>query len=113
MFGKPTIFFDVDDTLVLWGKEKNPACLNFTLQGISYKLLPHYKHIDLLKKCWKDGYKIVMWSGSGEDWCDEVCRVLELDEFVDVKLTKPKYYVDDLKADQFLFNQMRIYYEQK
>lgn len=113
MFGKPTIFYDVDDTLVMWNKPVTEESINCILNGITYSVLPNWKHIDLLKKHWKEGYKIVVWSGSGEDWVTEVLLKLDLNEFVDVRLSKPSYYVDDLECQQFMYKQKRIYHDGK
>ncbi len=111
IFGKPTIYYDVDDTLVMWNKPISDEHIECTLYGTTYKVLPNWKHIELLKKHWRDGYKIVVWSGGGEDWATEVVNKLDLNDFVDVRLSKPSYYVDDLEPEQFMFKHKRIYYK--
>jgi predicted phosphatase len=114
IFGKPTIYFDVDDTLVLWDEgygnpTLHPEGVELELYGSTYKLRPHWKHIELLKKFKKEGYLIVVWSAAGQDWVEEVVRKLDIAEFVDYKLSKPTYFVDDKRPEQFLHYQCRIY----
>lgn len=114
LFGEPTVFFDVDDTLVLWGSyhghHPDPRAVAFDCYGTEYKLLPHFKHIELLKDLKKQGYKIIVWSAGTAPWAREVVRGLGLEEYVDHILSKPTFYVDDRFPEDFLHRQNRIYH---
>jgi FMN phosphatase YigB (HAD superfamily) len=78
MLGTPTIYFDIDDTLLMWGMDKSPKAKKFVHHGISYFLVPHKKHIAKLKQHKKEGWKIVVWSHGGEDWAKLVVKKLKL-----------------------------------
>lgn len=114
LFNDPTVFFDVDETLVLWGKDygksNDPEAKIFHLYGSDYRLVPHYKHVDLLKDFKQQGYKIIVWSAAGENWAKEVVNKLNLEKYVDHCLSKPEYFVDDKLPQDFLHLQCRIYY---
>jgi predicted phosphatase len=103
---EPIIMFDVDDTLVLWGKEggisNDPNAVDFECMGTIYKLVPHEKHIEYLKKCKHDGFKVVVWSYGGMDWAYEVVTTLNLTKYVDLIMSKPEEYVDDMDCKIFM-----------
>ena len=94
------VCFDVDDTLVIWnvppGEEGNTRVFdNF---GFKEKLLPHRAHIKLLKQFKARGQFVIVWSQGGHQWASEVVKYLELTEYVDLIMAKPKWIVDDLPA---------------
>ena len=112
MLGTPTIFFDCDDTLVIWdkhGKSNDFEAIKFTCYGKEYKLIPHKPHIEALKKHKNDGYKIVVWSAGGEEWAAEVVKVLDLGDHVDCTLSKPEFYYDDKRVFEFMHHTKRIF----
>lgn len=111
MLGTPTIYFDCDDTLVMWERSESPAAIPFNCYGREFLLVPHTKHIDKLKEHKREGFKIVVWTAGGEEWGHEVIGKLGLTEFVDVILSKPEYYYDDLPSERFLHDHKRVYYQ--
>ena len=101
------IFFDCDDTLVMWDNkyknEDNSNCLKFDCYGLTFLLVPHLEHIQYLKDCKLKNYNsIIVWSAGGWEWAKEVVRVLELEGYVDAVMSKPSQYVDDLLANDFM-----------
>jgi hypothetical protein len=113
-FPTRSIFFDVDDTLVIWPsklKDKNIETVNFEFMGLSYPLVPHLKHIEELKKLYNEGYEIIVWSFGSKEWAKSVVSSLKIEEYVDYCLTKPDFYFDDLKVEEYLTEKMRIYYD--
>jgi hypothetical protein len=98
------ITVDVDDTLVIWnvppGREEE--CITFDNFGYAQRLLPHRKHIELLKQFKVRGHYIIVWSQGGYQWAREVVKVLGLEEWVDEVKTKPKWYIDDLPANSWM-----------
>jgi phosphoglycolate phosphatase-like HAD superfamily hydrolase len=113
LFGIPTVYCDVDETLFLWkskyGKLDDPRCITMEVFDAKYKVLPHFKHIDLIIKLKSQGYKIVIWSAGGEVWANEAVDKLGLRKFVDVVLAKPTLYIDDKMPEEFLHRHNRIY----
>lgn len=98
--------FDVDDTLVIWdwrsvdpeGKGlvaiKNGNCIEH--------VLPHYRHIELMRQFKARGHTVVVWSQGGHEWTAEVCKVLGIESIVDLVMDKPNWYVDDLHANAWM-----------
>jgi len=96
----PTACFDVDDTLVMWeipnGFEEDLV----TIQCRDYieLLAPNKYNINHLKKLAKRGHAIVVWSAGGSDWAEAVVKALELEDFVEVVMSKPHYLIDDMPS---------------
>jgi len=113
------ICFDVDDTIVMWSDRFTQPHTNNagTIQSIeitdpynkvTYNLIPHLKHIDLIKKMKGRGYYIRIWSAGGVKWAEAVIKKLGLESFVDSIETKPLKYVDDLTSPSDILG-ARIY----
>lgn len=98
------ITFDVDDTLVMWGKSKHKRAKLITdpSSGLSYKLVPHRFHINLLIQHYGRGYTIIVWSAGGYAWAQEVVKELGIEKYVDLVMTKPCKYVDDLVCNEWM-----------
>jgi len=115
---KGWIFFDCDDTLVMWPPFKGPDDQLIHIPDPYKKnappigLFPHKKHIDYLKKSKQFNKNvIVVWSAGGQPWARAVVEALNLDKYVDHILAKPETYVDDLQADYILGNRKYVEYE--
>ena len=96
-----TVYFDVDDTIVIWrtiGSEPQEG--DVLIEDIVAK--PNTKIIEKIKEHKAKGDKVVIWSQGGEEWVNTVVKVLELEEYVDVKLSKPDLYYDDLHCTMWL-----------
>lgn len=100
------VMFDVDDTLVIWdwqsidpeGKGlvaiKNGNCVEH--------VMPHLRHIELMRQFKARGHMVVVWSQGGHEWAAEVCKVLGIEELVDLVMDKPNWYVDDLHSTAWM-----------
>jgi len=110
------IFFDVDDTLVyhdMHDEQSGPGKIKIIDpydKSINY-LKPHKKHITLLKKCKGRGNYVTVWSGGGYKWAEAVIKALKLEEYVDLVMTKPSRYVDDLPIEAW--SGSRIYLKEQ
>lgn len=104
------ICVDIDDTLVLWNKKikiksilvKDPYMNKFI------KVKPHYAHIQLLKEKKLRGYTIIVWSQGGYKWAETIVKVLKLESYVDLILSKPLAIIDDLPASKWLGERIYI-----
>ena len=94
------VYFDIDETLVMWAwpKEFDGQAIKFDNFGYETMLLPHQKHIDLLKQFKVRGHHVIVHSQGGWQWAKEVVKVLGLENWVDEAKSKPKWIVDDLPA---------------
>lgn len=98
---KATVYFDVDDTLVMWGKKSAlPVVINAL--GFTEKLKPHLGHIKRLKRHHNRGHVVVVWSQAGTEWAEAVVNALGLSEFVDLVVTKPAAYYDDIDCEHYM-----------
>lgn len=104
------VCFDVDDTLIKWLWDQfeieqlraEGALLVMEKNGESVAVKPIQEHIELIKRYKVKGKFIIVWSQSGYQWVSEVVKALGIDHLVDLCLTKPEKYVDDLKADEWM-----------
>lgn len=103
-----SVFFDVDDTLVIWDWQSvnpegnglisitNPSC------GVSELVHPHLRHIELMKQFKARGHTVYVWSQGGSEWAAAVCKALGIENMVDYVLDKPNWYVDDLHVNAWM-----------
>ena len=106
------VFCDFDDTLVHWDElffqpgDGKVKIIDPYDKSVNY-LKPHKKHIRLLKKMKGRGNFIIVWSAGGYKWAEAVVKALKLEDIVDLVMTKPAKYVDDLDASIWIGS--RIY----
>lgn len=103
-------YFDVDDTLIFAEDDISSLTREDLLEmatismpnGFDTKVRVHSKQVERLKMHKKWGNGVIVWSKSGYRWAEAVVRALNLEEYVDVVLSKPTYYYDDKKCEQFM-----------
>lgn len=106
--GMDFVYFDVDDTLVLWDHHiinkypENCKVFKTCEQDPGTLLVPIIDTIQYLKESKKHGCTIIVWSSGGWEWAKHVVEVLELEDYVDAVMTKPHRYVDDLPCKEFM-----------
>lgn len=95
------VCFDVDDTLVMWDipESHEHEAITFDSFGYPTRVLPHLKHIELLKQFKVRGHYVVVWSQGGWEWAKAVVEKLGLEGHVDMVASKPRWIVDDLPAN--------------
>lgn len=101
------IMVDVDDTLVMWTdlfSQPHEGAIPFIdpYDNSTNYLIPHKKHINLIKKYKGRGQSVVVWSAGGYKWALSVIQTLGLENYVDLILSKPIKYIDDLQASEIL-----------
>jgi len=105
-------YFDVDDTLVMWNQAPDhPEAIDMDCFGFRERLVPHKGHIQSLKEHKFRGHTIVVWSAGGAEWAEAIVKCLGLEEYVDVIIGKPDWFYDDLRSDQFMPENIRVYRE--
>lgn len=91
--------FDIDSTLLLYKdirvKTKNKVELMYG--GEVIYLTVHKMHVMFLKHCKERGDFVILWSKNGWQWAQHVANVLELNDHVDLIMSKPTRHVDDKK----------------
>jgi hypothetical protein len=116
---KPTLYVDVDDTLVMWnaheaaeGAAENDF-LNLPSAGEIVTVFPHRPHINILRQFKARGQNVVVWSQGGSDWAETVVKALGIEHLVDAIVTKPNWFIDDIPATVFLPDSNRIWIDPK
>ncbi len=116
-----TIYFDVDETLIMWeGDDVTQAYFDnekitgtmappwgsdiIYIDKISYK--KHVYHINRLIHHSITGDKVIVWSAGGEKWAKRVVRALKIEKYVNVILSKPDFYYDDVELKDFKSGRM-------
>ena len=108
------VTFDCDDTLVIWNDNEywvsgsDKVCFEDPYDKSMIFLYPHTQHINLMKKYKAQGYTVIVWSAGGSLWAKEVVDKLKINNLVDVIMSKPIKYVDDLPASQILGSRVYI-----
>jgi len=118
--GNNIVFFDVDDTLILW----SPTQEQLEKYGIDItcdksmipnwksepvpsgvwitRIVPHNVHIEELKKYKMRNHTVVVWSAGGYNWAKIAVKALKLEDYVDLVISKPTWIYDDLSAAEFM-----------
>lgn len=96
------VCFDVDDTLVMWGFTPSESSVTFNNYGFPQNLEPHKVHIEALKAHKAKGDFVIVWSAGGYAWAQEVVDTLQLNDYVDLVIAKPRWYYDDLPSSEWL-----------
>lgn len=84
------VYFDVDETLINWYPKESEIIIDGYPMGINTDV------INYLKQCHRKGCTVCVWSQGGSSWAKEVVEALNLQQYVDVCLSKPHEHVDDL-----------------
>lgn len=101
------IFFDVDDTLVMWHRAgqslpEDAIAVKCPYDDSTIYLSVHKPHVKLLKNRAQRGSYITVWSANGYQWAETIVRALGLESYVDCVMSKPRAFVDDLSAAEVL-----------
>lgn len=111
------VFFDVDGTLILPDEEKYKNSPSVSvLDPIENKYIPMRKHepnIRLLVEENHRGSFVVVWSRGGHEWAESVVKALNLYGLVDLIITKPHAYFDDVKIEDWLKNRVFLDHDTK
>ena len=102
--GKNFVYFDVDDTLINWNRRDTENSFIFTIpdSGGVWCMEANWDIVRKLKEHKRNGDTVVVWSQGGWDWAEEVVSVLNLQQYVDVIMSKPHRYYDDLHCSVFM-----------
>lgn len=92
------LFVDIDDTITMWDDK-------------SAKYRPHKPHLLLIEKFNKRKLPVVLWSAGGHAWASRIQKEYRIKAAA--IMGKPRWFIDDLRADQFMPEVNRIYKTEK
>lgn len=107
---KNPVYFDVDETLILWPHEtitRQPNGNFVSIHGCVYRA--HNGHVREVKKQHALGHSVVVWSKGGAQWAVDVVKALHLESYVTLCIDKPTVYIDDLPIEKWGATQ--LYYD--
>ncbi len=94
------VLFDCDQTLAIWHKDhkkpgKGKLLFVDPYTGDKLYLYPHSVHIRLLRQYKGRGFAVIVHSMAGVKWAETIVRVLKLEKYVDLCMSKATKHVDD------------------
>lgn len=96
MPGGPSAYFDVDGTLILWSGRTSRS-VEVDCRGVKTMFYVNEENLLYLHRLASRGHAIIVWSVGGADWATSVAKALNIEHLVFACLTKPTYYIDDIK----------------
>jgi hypothetical protein len=100
------VCIDIDDTLVYWNTplDPNQKLKYFDIYTDYGKevLAVNEKILEDIDRHRLRGHFIVIWSQGGNEWCKAVCTSLGITDKINMIMSKPKWYIDDLPADSWM-----------
>lgn len=115
---RPTVFFDVDSTLVFsWDEcplelRNEDTAIDITATGDPEDAVTFYrhdKHENAIMDFHARGHNVIVWSAGGANWAAAVVKALCLEGCVYACLEKPRWYFDDKTVDQWMPELNRTY----
>lgn len=102
---KPTVYFDVDCTLVDFTTDTSTRTIKFR----DRRLKVNWPLVEIVKDYHARGHNVIVWSAGGASWAHSIVEVLKLTEYVHLIINKPSWFYDDLKAEQFMPEVHRVH----
>lgn len=107
---KPTIYVDVDDTLVTFNpRYKSCAKIKVGPEGARMNAFVNEHVVDKIREFRARGHNIVVWSAGGAAWAHTVVVALKLEDSVAVVMSKPAWFFDDQPSSNFMPEANRIH----
>ena len=105
------VFFDVDDTLIMWKRHDDNAKIVSIYEPslkVTQDLYVKEAHVELLKRIHGRGKQIIVWSHGGWAWAEAVVNELGISEYVYAVMTKVEDYVDDRDLKEYISKNLYI-----
>lgn len=107
--GDNIVFFDVDNTLIMWDppEDQLDKAVDLPMLESPYgqdfvKVVPHKAHLTMIQRHYQLGNTVVVWSKSGPRWAEHVVKFFNLQDYVHAVCGKPSCFYDDLKPEEFM-----------
>lgn len=104
-----SVWYDVDNTLVFSLREYPHQISNEIVKINGRKFWVHVPHVETIKDFKARGHTVVIWSAGGAEWAEMVVKALQLEDCVDLVISKPDWFVDDKPANMFMAESKRFF----
>ena len=104
-----SVWYDVDNTLVFSLREYPHQISNEIVKINGRKFWVHLPHVETIKDFKARGHTVVVWSAGGSEWAETVVKSLNLEEYIDLVISKPDWIWDDKEPEEFM--PKRFYYD--
>lgn len=104
----PTVYFDVDNTLV-YSQAEFPHAVGPIVMIGDRAWVVEENHVEAIRDFAARGHSIIVWSAGGSDWSKLVVESLGLNELVFACLSKPTWYFDDVASEKFMPTNIQYY----
>ena len=84
---KKIVYVDIDGTLAIWNDEGYYCNVECEIK---------------IKQFHARGHTLIAWSAGGSEWAETVIKKFQLEEYFTLCISKPDWYMDDLKSEEFL-----------
>lgn len=96
------VCFDVDDTLITQDfHEQKPEAV-IECNGHKTEVLIINNNVEAIKRHKRQGQIVIVWSAAGFRWASSVVKALKLEKYVDIAMSKPMWYYDDLPVQKWM-----------
>lgn len=96
------VCFDVDDTLISQDFHEEKAQVTISCNGYKTEALIINNNVEAIKRHKKQGQIVIVWSAAGYKWAEAVVKALKLEKYVDIAMSKPMWYYDDLPVQKWM-----------
>lgn len=94
-------FIDIDDTVVYWDKTGNRKTVVVETSWTKEELEVNENMLNTINQLYLRGFFIVLWSQSGHEWCEAVAKALNIQDKIDLCMTKPGFFYDDIPIESW------------
>ena len=113
---KPVVCFDVDDTLIMWSKSHGSEIsedkkINIIHNALAFSSEFHQEHVNNIIRHKQRGHFVVVWSAGGGEWAETAVKALKISKYVDICMSKPSWYVDDMPCESWMGKRVFIHEE--
>jgi len=102
MIPEKVVYYDMDETLVLWNYEPTNEILNKLVTVDGTGLLPNESMIISMKRNKIRGFGIILWTHSSMELANKIVKALGLEKVVDLIIPKPVRYYDDRPVEEWI-----------
>ena len=111
------LYVDVDSTLIRWDRWNEDTRYSYAIES-KFDTDDEEKEarnimsvcletVRIMKQHKERGHSVVVWSAGGAEWAEYAVKSLGLEPLVDLVISKPDWFIDDLQSHDFMPDKIR------